>query len=222
MTRGPTVLPGSWLLIALVPLVTGAALLVHILVDVALPLGVAAAFAGALGLATVTWRRLATDMRAALRRRALVGIAIGLVATLAYDLTRLALVWTVGFQFNPFETIRVFGQLLVGVEQPQGIVFAAGALYHFANGIGFATALVLFVRRPRVRHGLAWAAMLELIMVSLYPGWLNLAAVDELVSVSLVGHAAYGLTMGLLARRLVGPDALSDGGGVRRAAAVVA
>ena len=209
-------MPRPWLLLALVPLVTGAALLVHILVDVALPLGVGAAFAGALALAAFTWRRMAPDMRSALRRRAFVGIAIGFVATLAYDLTRLVLVWTVGFQFNPFETIRVFGTLLVGAGQPPAVVVAAGALYHFANGIGFATALVLFVRRPKVRHGLAWAAMLEIIMVSLYPGWLNLAAVDELVSVSLVGHAAYGLTMGLLARRLVTHDALTRDGQARR------
>jgi hypothetical protein len=191
------------------PLVTGAALIVHIAISIALPLGVGIAFAGALVLAAVTWRRLSFGLRAALRRRALLGIGIGLVSTFAYDATRLLLVWTVSFQFNPLETIRVFGQLLVGPAQPAALVFAAGALYHFANGIGFATALLLFVRRPRVRHGLAWAFMLEVIMVSLYPGWLNLAAIDEFVSVSVVGHVAYGLTLGVLARGLVGTDALS-------------
>jgi hypothetical protein len=53
--------------------------------------------------------------------------------------------------------------------------------------------------------------MLEVIMVSLYPGWLNLAAIDEFVSVSVVGHAVYGATLGILARRFVGTDALNAG-----------
>jgi hypothetical protein len=198
------------LLVAL-PLATGAALLVHLAISVALPLGIGLSFAGAIGLAALTWRRLSPELRVALRRRAILGIGIGVVSTLAYDATRLVLVWAVGFQFNPLETIRVFGQLLVGPSQPAALVFAAGALYHGANGIGFATALLLFVRRPGLRHGLAWAFILEAIMVSLYPGWLNLAAVDEFVSVSVVGHVVYGATLGILARRLVGTDALNRG-----------
>ncbi len=219
---GETRVPRARLLLVSVPLVTGAALLVHILAGVALTLGIGLSFGGALALAAITWRRVAPEVRSALRRRALIGLVIGLSATLAYDAARLLLVWTVGFQLNPFETIRVFGQLLVGTGSPPGLIFIAGALYHLTNGIGFGVALVLFVRRPRVRHGLAWAAMLELIMISLYPGWLNPAAVDELVSVSLIGHAAYGLTMGLLARHLIGSDAITDGNDVHRAAAAAA
>jgi len=195
--------PRSTLLLVALPLVTGAGLLLHIILSVALPLGVAVAFAGALGLAVVTWRRLAPAVRADVRRRAWVGIVIGIVSTLVYDATRLVLVATVDFQFNPFEMVGVFGRLLVGPDAPAALTFVTGAAYHFANGIGFATALVLFVRRPGIRHGLLWAALLEVMMVTLYPGWLNMAAIDEFVSVSAVGHAAYGLSMGVLARWLV-------------------
>ena len=49
--------------------------------------------------------------------------------------------------------------------------------------------------------GLAWAAVLELFMVSLYPGWLGLKPLDEFLSVSIFGHIVYGTVLGSVARR---------------------
>ena len=191
------------LLLVAVPLTTGCALVAHVVINVALVPGVLGVFLVALLLAAITWSRLSDDARARTRRRALIGVAIGLVSTLVYDGTRLALVAAVGFGFNPLETVRVFGRLLVGSTAPPLAVAVAGSAYHLANGIGFATAMILFIRRPGVRHGLAWALLLEAAMVSIYPGWLDIRAIDEFISVSVIGHIAYGLSLGVLARRFV-------------------
>jgi hypothetical protein len=40
-------------------------------------------------------------------------------------------------------------------------------------------------------------------MVSVYPGWLGMKALDEFLSVSITGHVAYGLVLGWLARSLL-------------------
>jgi hypothetical protein len=104
------------------------------------------------------------------------------------------------FTFWPFDIFSIFGRLLVGDNAPTAITTGVGILYHYANGIGFAIAFVFLFRRPGVLSGLVWAAMLEFFMVSLYPSWLNLKALDEFLSVSIVGHTIYGLVLGSVAR----------------------
>jgi hypothetical protein len=51
-------------------------------------------------------------------------------------------------------------------------------------------------------------------MITLYPGWLNIEKVDELALVSILGHVAFGATLGLTARML-----LDEGRRRRRVAA---
>jgi hypothetical protein len=45
--------------------------------------------------------------------------------------------------------------------------------------------------------------ILELAMVTVYPGWLDVKALNELISVSVVGHIVYGVVLGYTARKLV-------------------
>ena len=122
-----------------------------------------------------------------------------MAATLAYDLCRLAIVHVFSVEFWPFDVFTRFGQLLVGDSFPSPLVTMVGTVYHYVNGIGFAVAYVLFVRRPRVLTALLWAGVLETFMVSLYPGWLDLKALKEFISISVAGHLAYGLVLGLTA-----------------------
>jgi len=42
-------------------------------------------------------------------------------------------------------------------------------------------------------------------MVNIYPGWLGLRALDEFLSVSVVGHLAYGAVLGALCARAARP-----------------
>jgi hypothetical protein len=42
---------------------------------------------------------------------------------------------------------------------------------------------------------------LEAVMLGLYPAWLQIPNMREFASMSVVGHVAYGGTLGFLARR---------------------
>jgi hypothetical protein len=48
--------------------------------------------------------------------------------------------------------------------------------------------------------GILWALGLEALMLSIYPGWLHPKAFGEFVSVSMLGHVAYGAVIGSLGR----------------------
>jgi hypothetical protein len=192
----------SWQVwLAILPLATGAGLVTYLLAGLSLPIGVT--LAGAVGLAATVavWRRTPVEDRPAIRRRAFVGLAAGGLATLAYDLCRLVTVTLSGLRFRPFDVFPIFGRLLIGRGAPETPATLIGVLFHAANGIGFAIAYMFLFRRVGIVSGLLWAALLEGMMISLYPSWLNVKALDELVSVSILGHVAYGCVLGGVARR---------------------
>jgi len=206
--RGARSLPASvWLAAAF--LSTGAALVVHIVARVSFGLSVLTAVGVIAVASTTVWRLLPPASRAATRQRVLIGIAAGLAATAAYDGSRLIAVTLVPVSFWPFDTLSIFGRLLVGPLASPLLAAGVGTAYHVCNGVGFAIAFTLLFRRPTLARGLVWAAGLELLMVSLYPGWLNLRALDEFAGVSVVGHIAYGATLGAVSSRLLGRAQLS-------------
>lgn len=203
----------SWarLLLAALPLATGAALVIHIVASFSLALAVAVLVAFTVAVAAIVWRQLSAARRLEMQHRVLVGVFAGVLATAAYDLSRLVLVTLVPMAIWPFTALPLFGQALSGDGGGTALDVGLGLLYHLANGIGFATAFVIVVPRPRVIFGIAWAMVLELLMVSLYPGWLNLKALDEFMSVSIVGHLSYGATLGGVAAWGVGRARLFAG-----------
>ena len=146
------------------------------------------------------WRQTPVVLRSILARRALIGAISGAMATLGYDLTRLILVNVLGFTFWPFDVFPIFGRLLLGAHTPIWIAQAGGLLFHYCNGTGFAVAFVFLFRRPGVLSGLIWAGILEIFMVALYPSWLDLSPMGEFLSISMLGHATYGLLLGSFAR----------------------
>jgi hypothetical protein len=193
------------LLLAL-PLAGGAALVMHILVDVSLPLGLAAlALAGA-SMWAATWRWAPPALRARLRARVWAGLRAGIVATAAYDLCRYGVVALLAFSFKPFQAWAIFGQLFVGPAASPVAIWAAGAAYHLFNGIGFAVAFALLFRRPTWKLGVVWGVGLELGMATLYPSWLRIAALQEFLAVSAIGHVVYGAVMGGGVQRLLAGD----------------
>jgi hypothetical protein len=132
------------------------------------------------------------------------GVRAGLAATAAYDVTRLALVQLLSLKVSPFAALPIFGQLLVGQSAGSAAGTAAGVAYHLANGLGFGTAYTLLLGRRGVLTGIAFALGLEALMLTFYPGWLDIRAVGEFVSMSMLGHVAYGAVLGWLARRMTG------------------
>jgi hypothetical protein len=190
------------LLLALLPLSTGGAVLVAILLDsdsLASPTLVLVV-GGATTAVLLTWR-LPVGVRRALSRRVRLGMLAGLAATAAYDAVRYLAVAATSWSVRPFQVFALFGQLLVGRGAPAGVQYLAGTAFHLLNGLGFAVGYVVVVRRPGVASAVAWALVLETFTVALYPPWLGLTAVGEFLSVSLLGHLAYGTTLGLVTAR---------------------
>ncbi|MFN8041443.1 MAG: hypothetical protein U0Q07_19655 [Acidimicrobiales bacterium] len=191
------------LLLALAAVATGTALVVHVLLDVSLLLAALALVTGTAAMAAVVWSRLDPAGRADVRRRVWVGLVAGVVATAAYDLGRFVLVAVLSLSFKPFDVFKLFGQLLVGVDAPLGAVYAAGWTFHIVNGLGFAIAYTIVVRRPKVWSAVVWAFVLEACMALLYPSWLRIQALSEFYEVSVLGHALFGIGLGLTAKRML-------------------
>lgn len=193
--------------LALFPLSTGAAVVVTILFVPDSLLWPALVLVGGTGLtaAILIWR-IRPQARRVLGRRARVGLVAGVVATLAYDAVRWLLVVVTPWTVDPFGAFPIFGQLLIGTDATGPAVWTAGTLFHAANGLGFAVGYVLVIRRPGLVSAVAWAMVLELFTILLYPDWLGVPAIGELVSVSLLGHLAYGLALGLVAIRMTGEN----------------
>src|SRR6266498_3824026 len=191
MEHAPSLRPAERLLLSLLPLSTGGAVLVAILLDSdSLVWPTLVLVAGTGTTAVVLTRRLPAGVRRALSRRVRLGLLAGLAATAAYDAVRYLAVAVTSWSVRPFQVFALFEQLLVGRDAPAGVQYLAGTGFHLLNGLGFAVGYAMVVRRPGVVSAVVWALVLEAF-----------TAVGEFVSVSLLGHLAYGATLGLATAR---------------------
>jgi hypothetical protein len=174
-----------------------------ILTGVSLRVAWAGLLVGGAGLWAWNLRAMSADSRRWLRSRVTAGILVGVPAVLAYDTARYGLVSIASLSFAPFHVFSLFGQALLGPTTPERLAFVAGALFHLANGLGFAIAYLIVVKRPNIVSGVAWALVLETAMLLLYPVWLGALLPGEFVPVSIAGHVAYGSVLGVLGRRVV-------------------
>lgn len=184
-------------------LASGAALAAHILTAFSLHVGLAFLVGIGAAVAWIVYRRATPSQRVDLRRRLSAGLVAGVPATMAYDLIRYLLVEVLRLSFWPFDVFTIFGKLLVGEQLPAPLVTLAGVIYHVSNGIGFAVGYALLLGDRGWKAGLAWALGLEVVMVSLYPGWLDITAFEEFLSVSMLGHVAYGLVLGTISQKIL-------------------
>ena len=93
--------------------------------------------------------------------------------------------------------------MLAGSTATASVRTTTGMLFHLLNGLGFAVAYVVAIRRPGILTGLAWAALLEALMLALYPSGLGISMSQEFAGVSIAGHAAYGTVLGGGSRALL-------------------
>jgi hypothetical protein len=183
-------------------LVTGAGLVVHLLVGLPLWLTVF----GGIGLATALslsfgGTALAAELTPCLRA----GLLSGLIATVAYDLSRTLFLTVIDSSMSPFAAWPLFGAGFVGSGAPTWAHWAVGGAYHVTNGLLFAVAFTVWLGDRGPLWGIAFALFLEAFMLGLYPGWLNIKTFGEFAQVSIVGHVVYGSVLGVLARRLTRP-----------------
>ncbi len=187
----------------MLPAAGGLALIMHILGGASLLV----AYVGVAVLGVIVWVvafRVGSGLaRRDLGRRVVVGAAAGFLATIAYDTTRFVLVAGLSWSVNPFHAWSLFGEGLLGADGSATARFAMGAAYHVMNGIGFGVAFVLIVRRPTWWLGVLWGLTLELTMALLYPRWMRITQLQEFLTMSLLGHIAYGAALGALAAVLL-------------------
>ena len=181
--------------------VSGIALVIHILTGMPLWL----AFAG-LGFTVSVGAVLLeiADPVAMSRLRGLAarGVIVGAVGTVAYDSSRWMVVQVGGMHSSPFAALPLFGQAMLGAGSSGDAVTVVGIGYHILNGVAFGTAYVIWLGNRSWWWGIVFALGLEAFMLALYPGWLHPRSVAELTQISIVGHLAYGTTLGLTDRWL--------------------
>jgi hypothetical protein len=196
--------------LGLAALFSGIALLANILLEVSLVAGLLAA-GGALGAGLlVAYLRADQDDRRFLLGVARAGLGSGIAGTLVYDVVRAGLGRLDPSPFDPFGAIRVFGALLVGEGASPAYIMGAGLALHFVNGSCFGLSYAALFGRDGQQSacsaavtGVSWGLFLELFQATLYPAWLRISALSEFLLISSLGHVAFGLSLGLMARRLL-------------------
>jgi hypothetical protein len=190
---------------------TGAALVAHILVDVPLWASVTMALIGAAGVLAVAARRHPGGLVVG-RKVLLVGLGSAVAALVAYDVTRLVVAEVANFHVKPFKAFPHFGNGLLGTEgPPTTATWVAGTAFHVVNGLTFGIAYTVAAGRKGVLAGIAFGLGLELVMIGLYPAWLQIPNMREFTTMSMLGHVAYGGTLGYLAQRGLRKVAGGDG-----------
>lgn len=147
------------------------------------------------------------------------GFIAGGAATVVYDVTRGALSVLDPSPYNPFGAVRQFGLSMLPEGASSAAVFLAGSGVHLLNGSTFGVIYAVIGGRAAVStraalgSGILWGLTLELIMSILYPGWLSITTLlREFLLISGLGHIAYGATLGLLTRRLLGHRSPAEAG----------
>lgn len=183
---------------------SGAALVAQVLFDLemAWTAGLIALPGTALCVVAAFFGQRRYDRLQVISDRLVRGARWGLIATLVYDVVRPLVVWTLRFDFHPYKAHAIFGELITGRPSTDGFAIAMGWTYHFWNGIAFGTMLALVAPRAGWKLGLAWALLLQGLMMVVYPRFLQVRLDQPSFMVTtIVGHSAYGLALGAGLRR---------------------
>jgi len=138
-----------------------------------------------------------TTPHSGLSRKLGYGLAAGAAATAAYDLVRVAL-WLVDLVDHPFRTITLYGEAMLPGSPAAS---AAGWGFHLWNGLVFAMFFVATVHRPSILKGVAWALLLDAMQTVTLTEVPGMTVGQEFLTASIVGHLAYGATLGWLAAK---------------------
>jgi hypothetical protein len=112
---------------------------------------------------------------------------------------------------SPFKALPYFGNALIGVEPHSAPGWVAGAAFHLTNGVCFGIGYTVLAGRRSLLWAVAFGLGLEAFMLTLYPRWLQIEALKEFTEMSLLGHVAYGLSLGLVTKALLPAPAAGTG-----------
>jgi hypothetical protein len=140
------------------------------------------------------------------------GTWIGIVATIFLDIFRII---SVKIGWIPMDVPMVLGAKILGLNPMQMdssqmvAPLIVGNLYHFLNGITFTIVYVLLFGKGNTRLGayygiLIWIGMMVLPPMPMMVGFFGIKTGSlGLGFGTLVAHIAYGLVVGILAKRFV-------------------
>ena len=201
-------------IVGLAVLSNGVALVLHIVRSAPLPTALLLTWGIGLLVVLLVIGGSEPWVRRELLRISSVGIATGMAATVAYDLSKTFLATLDPAPWNPFDALRVFGEALLGKSSPASMATAVGLIFHLSNGTTFGLGFTLLLggqaahsARRAVVLGAAWGLFLETFQLALFPGWMSIRFLDEFRQVSFGAHIVYGACLGLLVRwRLRAPS----------------
>lgn len=125
-----------------------------------------------------------------------IGILAGLLATFAYDLTRVPFLL---FGQRVFMTINTYGVWISDAGQSSRFTDVIGWAYHFSNGIAFGIMYALFMRGRHWLWAVVYACLLETIALSSpFRPIFSLSGNWQAIGILYLGHVAYGIPLGLL------------------------
>jgi hypothetical protein len=131
----------------------------------------------------------------------LVGFWAGFVASLAYDGVRYFVERAHLFGYNGFVPILMFGSWITGYPLHSVPAKIAGWTYHYWNGATFGVVYALAAGRRKWWWGLAYGVLMECCMLGLFPLFLRVTNRVDFIAVSMIGHLAYGGTLGWLTQK---------------------
>ena len=140
--------------------------------------------------------------------RAITGLWVGAVATIALDAIRYPI--GVGLKTLPGDMPTMFGKFIFGTDDVTAGILLVGYLYHFLNGADFGIVYTLIAGKARWYWGVVWGLIIEALMMTTPPMLLmgvgpfgiNTGAPWYFLT-TLAAHIAFGTVLGLLAERFV-------------------
>ncbi len=197
--------PSSWLTLigVITASLSGVALLMHTFVHVHLAFTVIVMVPLTVMLLAALLAAKRIEGRAVFLQRLWAGAFAGFMGLIAYDGIR----WLIGLAgvvpFNPFRAIEVFGLLIMKSDVDTALTKTIGWLFHTWNGLTFAIMFTLAFGRGKVWLAVLWSLVLEAAMIATYPSLLRIKLDWPFLSISIIGHIAYGLALGYAARGAV-------------------
>ena len=154
-------------------------------------------------LILVVATRRQTQVRSVFLQRLAAGLFAGFMGVIAYDAVRWVILISGLVPFNPFRAIEVFGLLILRTDVDTCLTKTVGWLFHLWNGLSFAVMYTLALGRGRLWWAIGWSLMLEVAMLSTYPSMFRIMLDWPFLIVSLIGHLAYGIGLGISGRGAV-------------------
>jgi len=180
-------------------LLSGLGLVVVVFLHFSMYLFLLLQFASLAFLLWLAWQNKNKQSREHFMKIIRTGLLAGIAATAGYDLIRLLIVQIFHFSIRPFDTFKFFGQIIMDQPVSDKIAYTVGFLYHLLNGLTFSIAFFILFKGRHWLYGIAWAFLLELLMLIVYPRFLNIQSVmEEFTIVSCSGHTLYGSIIGVV------------------------